>query len=90
MLHSPNKPIEINQTSVIGPKNFPIVAVPCRCTTKSAVKIPRPIGISHLSNAGVAMLKPSIAESTEIAGVMIPSPKNSEAPTKPKAMRHIF
>ena len=79
--------MERNQVMVNGPKNLPIVAVPCRCTRKSPAKIPIAKGMSHWLNIGVAILKPSIAERIEIAGVIMPSPKNSDAPIKPKAIR---
>ena len=42
------------------------------------------------SKAGVAIDRPSTAESTEIAGVIIPSPKNKDAPTKPKIIMISF
>ncbi len=38
------------------------------------------------SNDGAATESPSTADKTEIAGVMIPSPKNKDAPMKPKIM----
>ena len=76
--------MERNHIKVIGPKNFPMTAEPCLCTAKRATKIPILIGMMNRSKAGVAMERPSTAESTEIAGVIIPSPKNKEAPTKPK------
>ncbi|MCY1182952.1 hypothetical protein D3C76_1412250 [compost metagenome] len=44
------------------------------------------IGIMNGSNTSVAIDKPSTAESTEMAGVIIPSPKNSDAPIKPMAI----
>lgn len=37
-------------------------------------------GTTALSSAGVATLIPSIALSTEMAGVIIPSPKSSAEP----------
>ena len=38
------------------------------------------------SKAGEMTLRPSMAESTEIAGVMAPSPKNRQAPMMPSSM----
>ena len=90
MLHKPKPPMDKNQSMVKGPKNLPIVAVPCRCTINSPARIPIDKGTNHWLKMGVAILRPSMAESTEIAGVIIPSPKNSDAPTKPKAIRNIF
>ena len=43
------------------------------------------IGMIHLSSSGSTVLRPSTAESTEIAGVITLSPKNSEAPKRPSA-----
>lgn len=64
-----------NHNKVIGPKNFPIIAVPCLCTKNKAVKIPILIGTMYFASVGVAIDKPSTADNTDIAGVMIPSPK---------------
>ena len=41
-------------------------------------------GRTRCSSDGAATLMPSIAESTEIAGVIIESPKNSDAPKMPR------
>ena len=43
-------------------------------------------GSTKCSSRGVAIARPSIALSTEIAGVMKPSPKNSAAPNTPTAL----
>jgi hypothetical protein len=40
-------------------------------------------GTTECSNAGVTSVKPSTADSTEIAGVITASPRNMEAPTTP-------
>ncbi len=45
------------------------------------------IGTIHLSNDGSTTFKPSTADSTEIAGVIMLSPKNSEAPKIPSPAR---
>ena len=63
-----------NQTNVIGPKKAATFAVPRDCTANSAIKITTVIGTTNSSNAGVATFKPSIAESTDSAGVMMASP----------------
>ena len=44
----------------------------------------------NLSNAGAATESPSTADNTDIAGVIMPSPKNNEAPINPKAVIRIF
>jgi hypothetical protein len=63
-----------NHTSVIGPKMAPMPAVPRFWTRKSAARIATVTGTTNGSNAGVATCSPSMALSTEIAGVMTPSP----------------
>lgn len=44
----------------------------------------RVIGTTNGSSLGAATSRPSTADSTEMAGVMTPSPKNSEAPKMPR------
>jgi len=63
-----------NQSSATGPKSAPMRAVPRLCARNSAVKTARAIGTVHAARAGVATSMPSMAERTEIAGVMTPSP----------------
>ena len=48
------------------------------------------IGTTRLARDGAATLTPSMAESTEIAGVIMLSPKNSEAPKIPSAASTTF
>ncbi len=64
----------MNQTSVAGPKTAPTPAVPRRCTAKRAVRIATVIGSTQNSSRGAATSSPSTALSTEIAGVITPSP----------------
>ena len=63
-----------NQTKVIGPNKAATFAVPRDCTENSAIRITTVIGTTYSSNAGVATFKPSTADSTDSAGVMIASP----------------
>ncbi len=63
-----------NQTSVIGPKKAATLAVPRDCTANSAIRITTVIGTTKSSKAGVATFRPSTAESTDSAGVMMASP----------------
>jgi hypothetical protein len=63
-----------NQINVTGPKTAPTPAVPRFCTRKSPDKIATVIGSTHGSRVGAANSRPSTALSTEIAGVMTPSP----------------
>ncbi len=48
------------------------------------------IGTIRCSSDGAATLSPSTADSTEIAGVIMLSPKNSEAPKIPSAASTSF
>ena len=48
------------------------------------------IGTTRPATDGAATLTPSIAERTEIAGVITLSPKNSEAPNTPSAASATF
>jgi hypothetical protein len=84
---TPKIPNDKNQSNVIGPKNLPTNAVPCFCIKNNVVTITIAIGTINGSSTLVAIDRPSTAESTEIAGVIIPSPKNSDAPTKPIAIK---
>ena len=43
-----------------------------------------PIGSTKSARPGAGTFNPSTAESTEIAGVISESPKNSEAPKMPR------
>ena len=64
----------MNQTAVIGPKTKATAAVPRLWTAKRADKN-READRQHVGlSAGVTSFRPSTAESTEIAGVMIASP----------------
>ena len=63
-----------NQTSMIGPKARPIAAVPSGCTANSATRIATRRRQTHAVSAGAICSTPSSAESTEIAGVIAPSP----------------
>ena len=66
--------MQTNQTPVIGPNTAPTRAVPRRWKAKSARMIPNATGTTQWDSAGVATARPSTAPSTEIAGVMMPSP----------------
>ena len=66
--------IATNQTSMMGPKKCPIAAVPLDWIANSASRIATAAGTTYGCKAGVAMLTPSSADSTEMAGVIAPSP----------------
>ncbi|OIQ70612.1 hypothetical protein GALL_477710 [mine drainage metagenome] len=64
----------LNHSSMTGPKNRPTSAVPCFCTTNRPTRIPAVMGTIQSLKTGVATPSPSMAERTEIAGVMTLSP----------------
>ena len=64
----------MNQMSMIGPNALPMRAVPRFCTANNASRTTTAIGITCGLNTSVAWLRPSNALSTEMAGVMMPSP----------------
>ena len=63
-----------NHNAMIGPNAAPMREVPSGCTANSAEQ--NDDGGRHhiVVNAGAAILRPSSADSTEIAGVIAPSP----------------
>ena len=63
-----------NQTRVMGPKNLPMSAVPRFCIKNRPNRISRVSGITALLKVGETTSRPSTADSTEMAGVMTPSP----------------
>jgi hypothetical protein len=71
---TPSKASVINHTIIIGPKIEPTRPVPTCCTEKSKARTATVIGTTYGSNEGVATLSPSTALSTEMDGVIIPSP----------------
>jgi hypothetical protein len=80
---TPRTPIAVNQTIITGPKTRPTAAVPRRCTANSTTMITAVIGTTSAPSDGWTTLSPSTADSTEMAGVIMLSPKNSEAPKMP-------
>lgn len=83
----PHAPMAVNQRIITGPNTRPTAAVPLRWTRKSTTMIAAVIGTTASSSDGSTTLSPSTAESTEIAGVIMLSPKNSDAPKTPSAAR---
>lgn len=63
-----------NQSRVTGPNARPTRAVPNRWEAKSTTRMAMVIGSTKGAKIGVATSSPSIALSTEIAGVIAPSP----------------
>ena len=68
---------------MIGPNRLATPAVPRRCAANNPIRITMVNGTTKCPNAGLASLRPSTAESTEIAGVITESPRNIEAPMTP-------
>ena len=83
MLTNPRAPMTTNQTTIIGPNSLPMLPVPYCWITNNPIRTAIVAGTMKCSNPGAASLSPSMADSTEIAGVMKPSPYSNEAPTTP-------
>jgi len=73
-LINPNTASEPNQAAMIGPKKRPSGPVPKRWTKKSVERITRVAGTTKVSRLGVTTSRPSTADITEMAGVIMPSP----------------
>ena len=63
-----------NHASMMGPKMRPMKPVPRLCTRNSATSTATVIGTTARDSPGASTLSPSIADRTEMAGVMAPSP----------------
>ena len=85
---APSTPITTNQTSMTGPNRRATASVPDRCTQNSAITITSVTGTTQSAEPGTTSSIPSIADITDMAGVMIASPKNSETPTIPVRYSH--
>jgi hypothetical protein len=67
-----------NQINIIGPNELPISFVP-NCCIKNIIRIiNKTIGTVCIS--GLKILSPSIADATDIGGVIIPSASNAQPP----------
>ena len=64
--------------------------MPKRWTANSTTMITAVIGTTRWPSDGATTFRPSTADSTEIAGVIMLSPKNSEAPKMPSAASASF
>ena len=69
-----------NQTSTISPNTEPTPEAPLNWMAKSAMRSPSVIGMTAPEKLGTATPSPSTAESTLIAGVIMPSPIRRPAP----------
>ena len=79
----PKAAITAKKTRITGPNSQPTAPVPKRCTANRPIRIASDRGTIRCDRLGLTTLRPPIAEVTEIAGVIIPSPKNSPAPKMP-------
>ena len=75
----------MNHTTMTGPKRRPTRAVPNRWAANSATMITAVMGMTSGSSSGRTTSSPSTDERTEIAGVIMLSPKKREAPKTPRA-----
>ena len=74
MLAMPPMPSARNHARVIGPNSRPTVPVPLRWIRNSPISTPRVIGSTQDESDGAITFSPSTADSTDMAGVMAPSP----------------
>ena len=70
----PSSPSTTNQTSITGPNTRPMAATPLCWTRNSPTRMTSVIGTTYGPSAGASTFTPSIADRTEIAGVIAPSP----------------
>ena len=66
-----------------GPNSRPTAPLPSRWSTNSRTIIVAVIGTTNVASDGWIVSIPSTADSTDIAGVIMLSPKNSAAPKMP-------
>ncbi len=71
---APNEASVANQRSITGPKTRPTRVVPPRWMVNSSTSAATVRGTTNGPKAGAATVRPSMAETTEMAGVTIPSP----------------
>ena len=83
----PSTPITTNQTTITGPNTRPTLRVPRHCIANSITITTTQIGSTYCCNSGAETSRPSTADSTDIAGVITPSPKNRQAPAMPISVR---
>ena len=59
---------------MIGPNRRPTTCVPCFCSRNKPISTINASGNTHVCSAGAMISMPSMAESTEMAGVITASP----------------
>ena len=80
MARRPRNPSTPNHKIITGPKIFPMWPVPKRCTEKRKTSTTVVSGAIQPCRLSSNTVRPSIAESTEMDGVITPSPKRSALP----------
>ena len=80
MASAPNVPNAANQMRMMGPNMPPTRSVPRLCIRNRPTRMPSVTGSTSAPKAGSSSSRPSTALNTEIAGVSMPSPKNSASP----------
>ena len=80
MARSPRNPNTPNHKSITGPKMRPMCPVPNRCTANRNTRTTVVSGATHPCKLSSKMVRPSIADSTEMDGVMTPSPNSNALP----------
>jgi hypothetical protein len=88
MAKAPATPMATNHTTMTGPKSLPTRSVPRDWMRNSAARIATEIGTMNRCAAWVETPIPSTAEMTEIAGVIMPSPKSIAAPAMTMSVDH--
>ncbi len=79
----PQAPITTNHSAITGPNSRPTALVPSRSSRNRPMRMTAVTGSTMAVTDGAATWTPSIEESTEMAGVIMLSPKNSAAPNTP-------
>ena len=74
MCSTPSDAMAISHSTMMGPKNLPMPCVPCFCTQNSRNSTNRVMGMTYSLKVGETTSRPSTADSTEMAGVITPSP----------------
>ncbi len=77
---SPSTKITTNHSARMGPNATPTRPDPCGCIANSATRISTVSGTIYGWKAGVTSSSPSTALSTEMAGVIKPSPYSMAVP----------
>ena len=81
----PSAAMVTNHTSMMGPNALPTRSVPSRCAKNSMARITSVIGTMNRATLGSAISSPSMAPSTDMAGVMMPSPYSNAMPHRASA-----